>query len=293
VPTGTLFLVNPASANGATGRRWPELERRARELGLSGETRRSTRPGELTELARDADADLLVVVGGDGSVNEVVNGIAGRDVELAVIPQGTGRDFARTHGIPKRFADAVRVAREGRVRELDLGRVTFAGGEHYFANVASLGMSGAVAQRANSMSKALGGRLTFFYALAREFVSWRNTEVRVRLDGAERSGRMHDVVVANGRFHGGGMKVTPDAATDDGLFDVLLIGDVSKLDFVTTAPKLYRGTHVTHPKVEILRSAWAEVEADLPLPLETEGELVGTSPARFEVVPRALRLRVP
>ncbi len=205
----------------------------------------------------------------------MVNGVARRNVELALIPQGTGGDFARTHGIPTRFADAVRVAREGHVRVLDLGRVTFAGGERYFANVASLGMSGAVAQRANSMSKALGGRLTFFYALAREFVSWRNTEVRVRLDGAERSGRMHDVVVANGRFHGGGMKLTPDATTDDGLFDILLIGDVSKLDFVTTAPKLYRGTHVTHPKVEILRSAWAEVEADLPLPLETEGGPIG------------------
>jgi diacylglycerol kinase (ATP) len=253
----------------------------------------STRPGELTDLAREARADLIVVVGGDGSVNEVVNGIAGRAVELAAIAKGTGKDFARTHGIPTRFDDAVHVALRGRTRELDLGHVTFAGGERYFANVASLGMSGAVAQRANTMSKALGGRVTFFYALAREFLTWHNTGVRVRLDGAERSGRMHDVVVANGHFHGGGMKLTPEAETNDGLFDVLLIGDVSKLDFVTTAPKLYRGTHVTHPKVEILRSPYVEVDADTPLPLETDGELVGSTPARFEIVPGALRLRVP
>jgi len=143
------------------------------------------------------------------------------------------------------------------------------------------------------MSKALGGKATFFYALTREFLTWRNTSVSVRLDGAERSGRMHDVVVANGRFHGGGMKLAPDAAADDGLFDVLLIGDVSKLDFVTTAPKLYRGTHITHPKVEILRSSFVEVDADATLPIETDGELVGATPARFEIVPRALRLRVP
>ena len=253
----------------------------------------STRPGELTDLARETNADLLVVVGGDGSVNEVVNGTAGRGVELAVLAQGTGKDFARTHGLPTRFDEAVHVAQVGRVRELDLGRVTFDDGERYFANVASLGMSGAVAERANSMSKALGGKATFFYALTREFLTWRNTGVSVRLDGAERSGRMHDVVVANGRFHGGGMKLAPDAAADDGLFDVLLIGDVSKLDFVTTAPKLYRGTHVTHPKVEILRSAFVEVDADATLPIETDGELVGATPARFEIVPRALRLRVP
>jgi YegS/Rv2252/BmrU family lipid kinase len=253
----------------------------------------STRSGELTELARDADAELIVVVGGDGSVNEVVNGVAGRAVELAVLANGTGRDFARTHGIPTGFDDAVRVALQGRVRELDLGRVTFTGGERYFANVSSLGMSGAVAQRANSMSKALGGRLTFFYALTREFLTWQNTNVRVQTAQGSRSGPMHDVVVANGRFHGGGMKLTPEAETNDGLFDVLLIGDVSKLDFVTTAPKLYRGTHVTHRKVEILRSAFVEVDADTALPLETDGELVGTTPARFEIVPAALRLRIP
>lgn len=255
--------------------------------------RTSTRPGELTELARAADADLLVVVGGDGSVNEVVNGIAGRQVELAVIAKGTGRDFARTHGIPTRFDDAVRVALQGRTRELDLGHVRFTAGERYFANVASLGMSGAVAQRANSMSKALGGRVTFFYALVREFMTWSNTTVRLRTEEGQRSGLMHDVVVANGHFHGGGMKLTPDAQTNDGLFDVLLIGDVSKLDFVTTAPKLYRGTHVTHPKVEILRSPWVEVDADRPLPVETDGELVGSTPARFEIVAGALRLRIP
>jgi diacylglycerol kinase (ATP) len=253
----------------------------------------STRPGELTELARNAEADLIVVVGGDGSVNEVVNGVAGRPLDVAVLANGTGKDFARTHGIPTGFDHAVRVALQGRVREMDLGHVTFAGGDRYFANVSSLGMSGAVAQRANSMSKALGGRLTFFYALTREFFTWKNTNVRVETAEATRTGPMHDVVVANGRFHGGGMKLAPEAETNDGLFDVLLIGDVSKLDFVTTAPKLYRGTHVTHPKVEILRSPFVEVDADSPLPLETDGELVGTTPVRFEIVPGALRLRVP
>jgi diacylglycerol kinase (ATP) len=239
-------------------------------------------------------------VGGDGTLNEVVNGIAGTDTtaEVAVLAAGTGQDFGRTHGIPTDFDDAVRVALQGTARAVDLGRVVYrdasdAEAVRWFANVGSAGMSGAVARRANGMSKRMGGRATFFYALAREFFAWQNTEVTVTLDDAERRGAMHDVIVANGRWHGGGMKLAPDASPDDGLFDVVLIGDVTKLDFATTAPKLYSGRHVGHPRVEVLRSASVTVDAAAPLPLELEGEQVGTTPATFTVVPRALRLRVP
>jgi YegS/Rv2252/BmrU family lipid kinase len=227
-----------------------------------------------------------------------VNGVAGRGVELATIPLGTGMDFGRTYRIPTKFDDAVRVALEGDVRTIDAGRVdyrTWSGGDErrWFANVGSVGMSGAVAQRANGMSKALGGRVTFFYALTRVFFEWENTEVTVRLDEGERRGRMHDVVVANGVWHGGGMMLAPDARPDDGAFDVVLIGDVGKVDFLTTAPKIYKGKHVAHPKVDVVRSARVEVTADEHLPIEVEGEQVGTTPATFEVVPGALRVRVP
>ena len=301
-PGRTVFLVNPASANGATGKRWPELAHRAASLGLHGETHFSERPDHISELARaaaESGAGLIVAAGGDGTLNEVVNGIAGLDVELAVIPLGTGMDFARSHGIPTKFDDAVRVAAEGRVVTMDAGRVeylTWAREQRvrWFDNVGSVGMSGAVAQRANSMSKALGGRVTFFYALTRVFFAWENTEVEVELDGGERrTGRMHDVVVANGRYHGGAMLLAPEASVQDGLFDVLLIGDVSKGDFIRTAPKLYRGTHLAHPKVDLVRSATVRVDAPEPLPIELDGEQVGTTPARFEVVPGALRVRVP
>lgn len=213
--------------------------------------------------------------------------------EVAVIPLGTGMDFVRTFGIPTTFDDAVAVARDGRPREIDLGHVRLAAGERWFTNVASVGMSGAIAKRANGMSKALGGRATFFYALTREFLTWRNTDVTVRLDDRERRGRMHDVVIANGQWHGGAMWLAPDAKPDDGLFDVLLIGDVNKLDFLTTARKLYKGTHLTHPKVDLEQSATVDIDAPVPLPVETDGEVAGTTPARFEVVPHALRVRVP
>ena len=296
----TVFLVNPAAENGAAGRRWPELAHEAASLGLQGETRFSERPGHLTELAREAapDADLLVAVGGDGTVNEVVNGIAGLDVELALIPRGTGGDFVRTFGIPRKLDRAVEVALRGRTRAIDLGRGRYrswAGEDEdsYFANIASAGMSGAIAKRTNETSKALGGKVSYAWATVAVFSRWRSGEVRVRVDGTEQAGRMHDVIVANGRYLGGGMKMVPEAEPDDGLLDVLLIGDLTKRDLLLTMPKTYRGKHLPHPKATLLRGTTVEIDAPEPLPVELDGEQPGTTPVRFEIVPRALRLRVP
>jgi diacylglycerol kinase (ATP) len=293
--------VNPASAGGSTGRRWPELAHRAAQLGLKGDVLTSTRPGELTELAAQAAEryELLVAVGGDGTVNEVVNGIAGVvGPEVAIIPRGTGRDFVRTFGIASRFDDAVRVALEGRTRAVDVGRATYrawSGEERisWFANVASAGMSGAVAQRANDSSKALGGRISYLQAILAVFARWQVSNVTVRVDGEERSGPMHDVVVANGAFFGGGLHICPGAEPDDGLLDVLLIGHLTKLDLGLTLPKAYRGRHLPHPKAELLRGRTISIDAAEPLPVELDGEQPGTTPVTFEVVPGGLHLRVP
>jgi diacylglycerol kinase family enzyme len=154
-------------------------------------------------------------------------------------------------------------------------------------------MSGAIAQRANETSKALGGKASYLWATLTVFAGWQNDEVKVSVDGEDRTGRMHDVIVANGRFLGGGMKICPEAEPDDGLFDTLLIGDLTKRDLLLTLPKTYRGTHLPHPKAEVLRGARVEVDAAEPLPIELDGEQPGTTPVRFEVVPQALRLRTP
>jgi YegS/Rv2252/BmrU family lipid kinase len=239
------------------------------------------------------------VVGGDGSVNEVANGIAGLDgVEIAVIARGTGWDFVRTYGIPKKVEAAVDVALNGRTREIDLGRARFrrwdgTETESYFANIASAGMSGAIAQRANETTKALGGKVSYAWATFAVFARWKTSEVSVTVGDETREGRMHDVVVANGRYFGGGMMMCPEAEPDDGLFDVLLIGDLTKRDLIVTLPKTYKGKHLPHPKAELLRGATVTVNAPEPLPIELDGEQPGTTPARFDVVPKALRLRVP
>lgn len=301
--TETVFLVNPASANGSTRRRWPEIARRAAAAGLQGDTLFSERPGHLSELAREAverGARRLIVVGGDGTVNEVANGVVGLDdpPELAIVSRGTGWDFIRTFGIPRTVEGAVDVALNGDLRVLDAGRVSYrawdgSDASAVFANVASVGLSGAVAQRANETTKALGGKMSYLLATFAVFSRWSATETRVRVDGEERHGLMFDVVVANGRSFGGGMKMCPEAEPDDGLFDVLTIGDVTKADLIRTMPKIYRGTHLPHPKAELLRGTTVVIETDEPVPIEIDGEQPGTTPVRFELLPRALRLRVP
>lgn len=239
------------------------------------------------------------MVGGDGSINEVVNGIGGAsNVELGVIARGTGWDFIRTFDIPRDLDKAIDVALDGDVRQIDLGVVSFrswAGvdARWYFANVASAGISGAIAKRANESSKALGGKISYYWSTLAVFFGWQTGDMTVTIDDETRGGRMIDVVVANGRYLGGGMMMCPEAEPDDGLLDVLLIGDVTKRDLLFVLPKTYKGKHLPHPRLEQLRGRVVTIDAPEPLPIELDGEQPGTTPARFELVPNALRVRVP
>jgi diacylglycerol kinase (ATP) len=263
----------------------------------------STRPGEIAALAARASADgasLVVAVGGDGTAHEAVNGLlrAGGRTELALIPRGTGDDFARALGVLGDFETAVGVARDGRARTIDVGRVryeSYGGGaaEAFFCSVAGVGMSGAVARRLGTTTKALGGRVAGVLATFAVFSRWKNVELMVEVDDERRHGLMEDVMVANTEYHNGGMRLCPGARPDDGVFDVLVIGDVSRRELVLTLPKLYRGTHLPHPKAELLRGRTVTVDASEALPVELDGEQPGTTPVRFEVVRAALRVRAP
>lgn len=272
--------------------------RQAADLGLSGEALLSDAPGRVTDLTRRAvedGAELVVVVGGDGTVNEAVNGVlgAGASCELAVVPCGTGDDFARTFGIPTSAEQALALAANGSARQVDAGRARLGSAERYFANFAGAGISGAIARRGAVTSRRFGARAAYFWATVAVFTRWSSVPMTIEADGVKREGRMFEVIVANGAFAAGGMRVAPDASPDDGLFDVVLIGDVSKADFVTTFPKIYRGTHVGHPKVDVLKARAVTVTPEEPLPVVLDGEQPGSTPVSFEVLPGALRLRVP
>ena len=300
------MVVNPASANGKTGRRWPGIVREAKAAGLDPDVRVTEGPGHATELTRRALRDgarQIIALGGDGTVSEVVNGFFDGDetvsaeAELAVVGRGSGCDFIRTFGIPKNSQRALRVAAQG-----GLGRSTWAASatpgrtepaERRFANVASAGMTGVAADIANRSGKPLGATVAFAWAAVSAIVGYRNTRFVVQIDDRKLERVCNNVIVANCRYFAGGMKILPGAEPDDGALDVLVFGDISKRDLALNLHKLYRGTHVTHPKAEIVRGVHIEVTPDQPLPIEVDGEVPGTTPASFDIQPAVLRLRVP
>ncbi len=235
-------------------------------------------------------------------MHEAVNGLMRvapeQRAELATIPQGTGRDFARSSRLPVELEAALRAVAHGAPRTVDVGRASFTAwdgsrADSHFANFAGAGISGAIAARANSSSKALGGRLSFMWATTAVFLRWENVEYQVEIDAERRAGRMLEVIAAVGDSIAGGMRLAPGADQGDGLLDVIVFGDVTKADFVRTLPRIYRGTYLPHPRAERVRGRHVAVEAASPVPITLDGEHPGTTPARFEIVPGALRLRVP
>jgi YegS/Rv2252/BmrU family lipid kinase len=302
-----LVIVNPAARNGAVGRQWETHARSLASLGIDAETARTERPGHATELVREglrAGPRLVVAVGGDGTVNEVVNGFFDGGVaiadgaELAIVPIGTGRDGVRTYGISGKPTRAIALIADGATRTIDLGRATYTahGGaeeSRIFMNIASCGLSGAVAERANRTSKRLGGTPAFLWATIATFAGWKNVPFRVTIDGEARELVANNTIVANGRYFGGGMKIAADAMPDDGLLDAIVFGDVGRLDLALNMHRLYRGTILRHPKASHRLARSVSVEPARALPIEIDGEQPGVTPVRFEVLPAALRLRVP
>jgi diacylglycerol kinase (ATP) len=300
--TETVMIVNPASSAGRTARQWPEIAKRAKAHGLDVEVRLTERRGHATELAREAaerDVPLVLAIGGDGTVSEVADGLVGAaTTELAIVQRGSGCDIMRTFGIPKDADRALEIAARAPARTIDLGRVEYAGRDgaiesRHFINIASAGLTGVAADRVNRSGKPLGATVAFGWAAVATFVGYRNSRFRVQIDDELIDQVCNNAIVANCRYFAGGMKILPDADPADGLFDVLVWGDVSKLDLALNLHKLYRGTHTGHPKATIRRARRVTVTPDSALPIEVDGEQPGLTPATFEIVPSALRLRAP
>jgi YegS/Rv2252/BmrU family lipid kinase len=308
-----LVIINPASAGGATGAAWPGLASALRTHFGPFAAAFTERGGDASAIAeREArDGRLVIACGGDGTVNEVANGLmrSGAAAELGLLPSGTGGDFRRTLGVPLRAADAARALREGRTKLLDVGRVTFAGedGEEetrYFVNVASFGMGGDVIRRVKERrglpagaSRLLGGRLAFAAATLRSALAFEKPSVRVSVEGGrEVSLTVANFCVANARYFGGGMKVAPNALLDDGLFDLVSIGDLSAAAILANSYRLYLGTHLGMQQVGHALARRVTARPFSPgevVKLEVDGELAGRLPAEFEILPGALRVRRP
>jgi YegS/Rv2252/BmrU family lipid kinase len=308
VPADTLIIVNPAAAGGGTGRRWPELENRLRATGLVFEAMLTSRQGDAIQLSRAAvraGRPLVVACGGDGTINEVANGFfdgtgpVAADSRLGVLPVGTGGDLIKTFGIPAGLEAAVRVLQEGRARRIDAGRVayrTVGGGEgrRYFLNIADAGIGGDVANRVNHGFRFMGGSATFMLASMLTLLRWRNKSMTVTIDGERLEMIGQQVVVANCQYFGGGMRMAPQAIPDDGLFDVITIGDVNLIENLRGLSRIRAGTHIgADPKLVHRLGRRVEVESPELIRIDVDGEQPGMVPAVFEMLPAALELMVP
>jgi len=285
-----VLILNPRSGRGQGRRRRSELEElltaAAKEAGgTEWRIVETQAAGDATKLARQAVRDgvtVVAAVGGDGTLNEVVNGLVGRDpaesnVACGLIPLGTGNDFARCIGLGTDLKRSVDTLFSGAARPVDVGRA----GDRWFLNIAGCGFDALVADRINRAGRRLRGTTAYIAAVCDCLRTLKPAQLTLTLDGQRLETSALMCSVANATSYGGGMLVAPDAKIDDGLFDICLIREASRLEFLLAFPRVFKGTHVTHPKVTMLRAATVHVESDPLLPVLIDGDVMGTTPITF------------
>ncbi len=308
-------IVNPNSSHGRTRAAWPAISRELEASLGPVEVAYTAAPQDATARTREAlqdGVDLVIAVGGDGTVNEVVNGFFAaptgpEDVplrpqaHLAILMSGTGGDFRKSFDLPVDLsAQIARIAR-GDVRTIDVGRIDYTDHDgrpaaRYFDNIASFGLSGLVAHRVNraALSKRINGRFAFFWASLRSVLGYKMPRVRLVVDDqpALELG-INTAAMCNGRYFGAGMHMAPNARPDDGLLDVVIMHDMSTLDLLRDPNAIYHGKHIEHPRVMSLRGRRI-VATPLPGPpalLDVDGETPGRLPATFTILPSVLKFR--
>ncbi|HEX6311665.1 MAG TPA: YegS/Rv2252/BmrU family lipid kinase [Acidimicrobiia bacterium] len=298
-------VVNPSAGRGRTRKLLPRLSTALVSTGLDVEVTISSDLEDARKLACDAfdRGRGVVACGGDGLVSELAGLAADAGGALAIVPTGAGNDFARHLGIDhRRPLDAVSVLERGRLTPVDLGRAeaTGDGGDHdnvtrWFASVANTGFDSEANRWANGVQWASGTTL-YVLAVVRTLAVYRPHRFRLAVDGQTFELEAWLLAVGNGHCYAGGMKITPDARADDGLLDVCVVGPVSRREFLWSFPKVFRGTHVTHPAVQMFRGREVVVESldsSVPIELYGSGERIGPLPARLVAVPDAVRVMVP
>ncbi|MEW6361784.1 MAG: diacylglycerol kinase family protein [Acidobacteriota bacterium] len=309
-----IVIVNPKSASGATREKWSGVAADLRAHFGPFRVAFTKKPGDGINLARryaEAGTDLIIACGGDGTINEIANGIlsAGSDTEMAVFPSGTGGDFRRTLGLPTNTRDIARALRIGRTRRIDVGKISYISNdgrpaERFFVNVSSFGLAASIIDRVKSHTALkwipadnFRGRASFALSTLMEVIDLEPKKVLVSIDDESlRPISTVNFCIANARYFGGGMLIAPEAKLSDGKFDIVNIGDITTARVLLNSHTLYRGTHLNLDEV---RSRTASKVTATPLNdndlirFEMDGELPGRLPAVFEIVPSALRIRCP
>jgi len=299
------FIVNPNAAMGSTGREWPRIKALARDRLGPFQSHLTTGPEDATRLTRLAllgGVELVVCVGGDGTLNEVVNGFMAEDgpirpeALLGFIPRGTGCDFIKTIPIPRDLDMALDLINSSNARLIDLGRIKYR--DHhghyscrYFHNITSFGLGGEVDERVNRTTKVFGGFISFIWATLISILIYDKKRIHLKVDdGFDQRIVSWNVVVANGQYHGGGMWVAPGATVDDGLFQVTILGDMTLAEVFRYLPKLYNGKISQLEKVNTLVGKRVEAYSDQRVLLDMDGEQPGRLPVVIDMVPSTLLL---
>jgi len=299
--TPFFFVVNPTSG---LGHRFSGIATRLRRLGVAFSSAATMGPGDatvLSSLARHHDFRAIVCVGGDGTLNEVVNGLATPDGRIddravvGIVPSGTAQDFARGMGIPLTRDDAIDVLLNGRESRIDVGRITFPDGHiHFFVNVAGAGFDAEVAEKAAEVrGPAIASIPAHMLGFASALAGYQNKQISINVEdspGQATQVKCSLLVVANGPSYAGMMQMAPEALVDDGLLDVVVIGDVPTFELLLNLPRAMTGAHLTHEKVHAYRARALTIDSSDGALLQADGDVIGRLPARIDVLPGALRV---
>jgi YegS/Rv2252/BmrU family lipid kinase len=299
-----LVLVNPNAGTGKGKKDWNTISNLLDKYKVPFEVKFTTGKGDAIILAKEsieAGIRKIITVGGDGTLNEVVNGVflnqgcLTTDVSLAMIPVGTGNDWGRMFGISHDYDTAIGIISDNKQMKHDVGLVSYYNGpekkSRYFINIAGLGFESMVVRRTNiQKDKGRTGKAIYFLNLLASLLSYSNTRADVYIDGRKIETNVFSMNVGNGRYCGGGMRQTPDARPDDGIFDVTIINGIGKLEIIKNLKILYDGTILSHPKIEGYKCKNIMVTSDLTIYAECDGESLGHTPLEFTMIPSGINI---
>jgi diacylglycerol kinase (ATP) len=305
----TTVIINPYAGNGRTEKLWPDIEIALKQSIGSFQTEQTACQGDAVLLTRKALEDgttRIVAVGGDGHLNEVLNGFIQNDVQLnpqatlSFVMSGTGCDFQRSFGISGKWQTAVEKLKDAPIREIDVGKVSYTAADktkqiRYFDNIASFGLSGAVDHYIDNsrLGNFLGGTMLFLWATIKTVFTHPNQTILYRIDdGPQEEICTRLGLLANGRYFGGAMHAAPQAELDDGLLDLLMLKEISLAKFLWHLPKIYRGTHLELPEIYFRKVRKFTAISSEQVILDIDGESPGYLEATFEILPKILKLQI-
>jgi diacylglycerol kinase (ATP) len=296
VARSVVVILNPAAGRGQGARRKAELELALDQASedQTGDWRivETSAPGQGSKLAAAAaagGATIVAAAGGDGTYGEVLNGIIGTGAKLGIIPLGTGNDFSRNLGIGTDIELAVQTILHGIAKPVDVGTVN----GRRFINVAGCGFDAVVADRVNRGFRHLHGSAAYVAAILQCLLQFKPAMFHIVADDRAIDTQAMLCTIANSRSYGGGMLIAPDARIDDGLFDLCILAKAGRIEFLRAFPRVFKGTHTTHPKVTMLQARTVLIESDPPMPVLVDGEVIGKTPAKFTIEPSAIQVMAP